>query len=76
MALRFSCKNVAGVAAGTAFTHSLGDTPDEWAVNLRTATAGQLVYLSAAPSTTTITVATSGTPNIDVFAWRNHSIIQ
>lgn len=83
MALRYSCKNAAVAVAGTAFTHSLTENgvataPDEWAINHRGAPSGGYasLYLSAAPTTTTITFASgSGATTADVFCSINHSIV-
>ena len=75
--LRYSAKQTAILQAGTAFTHSLGATPDEWAVNLRGPTPAAAVLYVNAVGTTSITVAASGADGTgDIFAVRNHSIIQ
>jgi hypothetical protein len=81
MALRYSCKNVAVAQAGKAFTHSLGDTPDEWAFNHRgvppaAASRACTLYLAAVGSTTITLASASGATTADVFAVRNHSIIR
>lgn len=77
MALRFSCKGAAVALAGTNFAHLLGVAPDEWSINLRGPTPGAAVlYVSAAPGATNITVAASGAAGTgDIFAWVNHSIV-
>lgn len=74
-AFRYSCKAAAVALAGTAFTHGLGSTPDEWAISLRGPTPGAAVlYVSAAPSSTTITVAASGAAGTgDVFCSIAHT---
>jgi len=78
MSLRFSCKRCAVALAGTTFTHGLGSTPDEWAINLRGPTPGAVaIYVNGAPGATTLVVAASGAAGTaDVFAVRNHTIIQ
>lgn len=78
MALRFSCKAAACALAGTNYAHGLGAAPDEWSINLRGPTPGAAVlYVTAAPDATNITVAASGAAGTaDVFCSRNHSIIQ
>lgn len=84
MALRYSCKNAAVAVAGTAFTHGLTNhagtatAPDEWAFNHRGAPSGGYgsLYLTAAPTTTTITLASgSGATTADVFCAINHTSI-
>lgn len=78
MALRYSCKACAVALAGTSHTHGLGAAPDEWAINLRGPGAGSAaIYVGSAPTTTAIVVTASGAAGTcDVFAWRNHTIIQ
>jgi len=82
MALRYSCKNVnVATGAGSSFTHGLGDTPDEWAINLRigalaTSTVHPSPFLSAVGATTITFACSAAAASCDVFAARNHSVIQ
>lgn len=78
MGRRYSCKACAVALAGTAHTHGLGATPDEWKINLRGPVPGAVaIYVSGAPTSTTITVAASGAAGTcDVFANINHSIVK
>lgn len=78
MARRFSSKGATAAVAGTAFTHGLGATPDEWKFNYAAAPpAGVTGIYKSAVGTTTITIASSsGAATIDVFACINHSIVK
>jgi len=80
MALRYSSKNKAVAVAGTAFTHSLGTTPDEWFFNHRSAppTAAShacTLYMSAVGATTITLASTSGATTADVFCAVTHTIV-
>jgi len=74
-AFRFSCKAAAVALAGTSFTHGLGATPDEWAINLRGPTPGAAVlYVASAPTSSAIVVAASGAAGTgDVFCSVAHT---
>lgn len=72
MALRYSCKNAACAEAGTAYTHGLLATPDEWYFNHRgvppaAASRACTLYLSAVGSTTITLASSSGATTADVF---------
>ncbi len=78
MGLRFSCKAAAVAVAGTTFNHGLAQTPSEWKFNLRGPSPGAAVlYLTAAPTSTSIIVAASGAAGTgDIFCHVNHTFIQ
>lgn len=77
MALRFKSLSAVVAVAGTTIAHGLGNTPDEvFCLAATAAGAGQTYRYAVSDATNVYLAQGTSAASVDVYAVRNHTIIQ